>query len=179
MSTEPTLPRRSPTVYADRATMAASPGPLSGLRYAIPLDYPALYRWAVGNSDTADGESTITHSGGALGNWLLVHHLGHELPAGAALVDGNQTIHVTGGFHRTLPVATLTGNVTITLGTTNAREGYPFEILRLDAGNYTVAIANGGTGGGTLATLPVSSRALFRGVFTSGAWIRRDAHVLI
>lgn len=176
--TPPSLPRRSPTIFASRAVMAATPGPNDN-RHAIPLDYPALYRWAVGNTDTADGEGTITHSGGTLGNWLLVHHLGQELPAGTALVDGNQTIHVSGGFHRTLPAATLTGNITITLGTTNARSGYPFEILRLDVGNYTVAIVNGGVGGGTLVTLPVSSRALFRGRFDGTNWTRRDAHVLI
>lgn len=176
--TPPSLPRRSPTIFASRAVMASTPGPFDN-RYAIPLDYPGLYRWALGNADTADGESTITYSGGAAGNWLLVHHLGRELPAGDDLTDGNQTIHVSGGFHRILPAATLTGNITITLGTTNAREGYPIEILRRDVGAYTVAIVNGGTGGGTLTTLPVSARSLFRGVYQSGAWVMRDAHLLI
>jgi hypothetical protein len=158
--------------------MASTPGPLDQ-RFAIPLDYPALYRWAIGNADTADGVSTIAGNGGAAGNWVLVHHLGILLPAGDALTDGNQTIHVTGGFHRTLPAATLTGNATITLGTTNARSGYVIEILRLDVGNYTVTIANGGDGGGTLVTLPTSSRARFVGAFDGTNWSRRDAHVLI
>jgi hypothetical protein len=173
----PDLPRRSPTIYSSRDVMESSPGPLV-LRYAIPLDYPAMYRWSLGNTDTADGESTITHSGGNLGNWLLVRHLG-DLPDGTALADGNQTIHVSGGFHRTLPAATLTGNITITLGTTNAREGYPIELLRRDVGAYTVAIVNGGAGAGTLTTFPVSSRALFRGRFDGTNWVMRAAHTLI
>lgn len=174
----PSLPRRSPTIYESRAVMQSSPGPL-GSRYAIPLDFPALYYWAAGSAATADDWTTLSASGGSAGRWILKGMLGAIPLAGDALVDGNQTIHVTGGFLRTLPAQTLTTNVTITLGTTNARAGYPLELLRYDVGAYTAAIVNGGAGGGTLATFPVSSKARFLGYFDGTNWLLRDARTLL
>jgi hypothetical protein len=56
-----------------------------------------------------------------------------------------------------LPAATsLTASRTVTVNTDSAAAGESITIVRLGLGAFTMPIVNGGTGGGTLATLPAS-----------------------
>jgi hypothetical protein len=167
-------PRFSPTVYATIASIEASRGPET-TRYAIPLDRPVLYRWAVGDTSTDDTLTCLSASGGPTGRWLEV-----RMPdKGANLADGNATIYVSGNRWRLLPAATLTGNSTLTLGTTGAVAGDWIEITRLDVGAYTYAIVNGGAGAGTLATMPVSVRARLLAYFDGTNWLHRDSALML
>ena len=121
--------------------------------YEMPLDVPALFKWVAGDTSTADDVTVLTHTGGTAGRWIRVRLdvLGDDL------TDADATIYVTGNFRRELPAATLGDNRTLTLGTTNAAAGDELTIVRRDVGAYTYQIDNGGAGGGTLCTLPVST----------------------
>lgn len=77
---------------------------------------------------------------------------------GTDLTDANATINVGQGNDRVLRAA-LTANRTITLGTTGSPEtGEVITIKRFSTTAHTVAIVNGGAGGGTLYTFPVSAK---------------------
>lgn len=166
--------RRSITVVPSLAALAAMPGPLLE-KYALPLDRPLVYKFSTSDATTADDVTTVAGSGGGAGNWLeLVYD-----DRGDDLVAGNATILIGGGRWRVLPVATLTANATLTLGTANARAGHTIEITRLDLTAYTYAIANGGPGAGTLVTFPVSAGAYFKASFNGTNWVKREAHALL
>ncbi len=167
-------PRRAITVVPSRAAIQSDRAPLTD-RFYLPLDYPGIYRFAEGDDSEDDGVTTLVSSGGPVGAHLLlaIDDVGDDLG------DANITIQLGDGLCRFIPAATLTGNITITLGTTNARAGYPIEIVRLDAGAFTVAIVNGGAAGGTLCTMPVSQRARFRGHFKDDNWRHRCSHLML
>lgn len=90
---------------------------------------------------------------------------------GAALTDANVTITVDQGIVRRLPAATLSTGRTITLGTTNAILGDRITVSRLDVSANTLAVANGGPGAGTLATLPVSQVGFVTSQFDGTNWL--------
>jgi hypothetical protein len=162
------LPRRAITVIPTVSITQAEAGPPIP-KYRVHLDQGGFYRFAVGDVLTPDDVTVIGGTGGTGGNWLLVR----DDDAGANLTDANATIQVGGKRWRTLPAATLTANRTLTLGTTNAAAGDWIEITRLDVEAYTLAIANGGAGAGTLITMPVSTRYWFRAYFNGTNWIPR------
>lgn len=168
-------PRVSPTIYLTVDTVQSSPGPLTQ-KFAIILNGArGLYRWVRSSIATDDDWTTLEPSGGMAGAWEL---LGFP-DKGDDLSDGNATIQVGGKDWRVLPAGTLGANRTLTLGTTNAREGYTIEITRLDVGAYTYAIVNGGPAAGTLATMPVSQRARFVGYFDGTNWTHRCSHLML
>lgn len=161
--------RYAPTVIASIATIQASPGPLVEKVWMALGKLSRLYRWAYGSAATTDGVTVLAGSGGAEGRWIL-----QRTPdKGANLTDADATIQVGEEFWRAMPVATLTANRAITLGTTNAAEGDILEITRLDVGAYTLAIINGGAGAGTLITMPVSSRYWAAFYFDGTNWSLR------
>jgi hypothetical protein len=76
---------------------------------------------------------------------------------GTALTDANQTIQpVTDKSSEYVQSTTLTTNRTKTLGTTSAFAGLMVNIAREDSAAFTLAVANGGTNGGTLFTFAAS-----------------------
>ena len=149
------------------------PGP-GQEEYRIHLDSGVMHRFAVGDTKTAEGWDVVAPSGGATGNWLAVL----EPDQGDDLGNANVTITVGQKRWRVLPAATLTGNKTITLGTTNARDGHTIEITRLDTTAYTLAIVNGGSGGGTLMTMAASERTFCKAYFDGTDWLLREGHVI-
>lgn len=79
-------PLRAATIYPSRAVMQSSRGPLVE-EYAIPLDYPRLYRFLVNDTSTDDGIRILSPSGGGAGNWLLVDDQDGSLPPVDVLAD--------------------------------------------------------------------------------------------
>jgi hypothetical protein len=76
---------------------------------------------------------------------------------GVDLTDATVSIQVSQGNSRILLASVpLTANRTITLQTTGATTGELIRITRLGLGAFTLAIVNGGGGGGTKYTFPVS-----------------------
>ena len=146
------IERFAPTVYLTRANLRSSPGPLVQ-KFAICVDGPpGVYRFALGSTDVDDDWTTIVPQGGAAGAWELMGFPDR----GTNLTNASATLQPGDGSWSVLPAATLTANRTLTLGTTNAREGYTRTITRLDTTAYTYTIANGGVGGGTLTVFPRS-----------------------
>jgi hypothetical protein len=83
----------------------------------------------------------------------------------ATLTDANVTVDCALSSAGTLnasqfvmPAATMSTNRTITVNTDSAVTGESITIVRLDATANTLAIVNGGSGGGTLITLPASKK---------------------
>ena len=168
-------PRPSPTIYPSLDAIQSSKGPAVQKYAIVPNGAPGLYRWALGSVATEDDWTTLAASGGYGGTWNLM-----GFPdKGANLAAGNATIQVGGKQWRVLPAATLVANATLTLGTTNAREGYRIRITREDVGAYTYAIANGGPGAGTLVTFPVSARAYGIFYFDGTNWSREFAAAML
>jgi hypothetical protein len=167
-------PRRAITVAPTIAVIQSGTGP-NLAQYVMPLDRPVVYRFALGDTTDDDDWCTLESSLGTAGRWLDLP----EKDKGADLADGNATIQVGGKRWRILPAATLTGNSTLTLGTTGAREGHTSFITRLDVGAYTYAIANGGAGAGTLCTMPVSQRAWGFFYFDGTNWLHRASGLML
>lgn len=159
----------SPSVVESFESTQADRGPPFSGKYRFHIDKPGMFRWVPGDSSTDDDWTTLEPSGGTDGAWLLVG----TKDKGADLTDASVTITVGQGAWRRLPAATLSSNRTVTLGTTNAREGYVLELTRLDVGAYTLAVVNGGSGAGTLLTMPVSSRYWARFYFDGTDWLLR------
>jgi hypothetical protein len=166
--------RRAITIVPTIAVIQSGTGPYVA-DYLCPLDRPVLYRWAAGDTTTDDSWTALEPSLGSAGRYLDVP----ELDKGSDLGDGNATIYVSGKRWRRLPAATLTGNSTLTLGTTGAREGHTIEVTRLDVGAYTYAIVNGGAGAGTLCTMPVSARAWAYFYFDGTNWLHRRSCLML
>lgn len=146
-------------------------------RYAIPLDLPALFRWAVGSVLADDGFTVIVPTGGSsyLGAWLRVR----EDDKGANLTSSTATLTVGGKRWRRIPTGTLTGNLSIALSTTNAAAGDWILITREDVGAFTVALTNSGPAAGTVVTLPVSARSKALVYFDGTNWLLRDSGLLL
>ena len=159
-------PRRAATIRTSVAAIEADVGP-EVEHYNVPLDMPALFRFVVGSSDTADSVAVLSHNGGTAGRWLRV-----RLPIkGSDLTDADATIQVGGNYWRVLPAATLSANRQLTLGTTNAAAGDQITITRQDVGAFTYAVVNGGAGAGTLVTLPVSKAAFADFYYDGTNWL--------
>lgn len=97
--------------------------------------------------------------------------------AGPALTDANQTLLIDDGAWRTQPAGSLTANRVKTLSPTGATGGDQFTITRLDAGAFTLTIANGGPGGGNVAVLPVSKTGTVIAQFDGTNWVVRSVSV--
>jgi len=159
-------PRRAATIRTSVAAMEADIGPAIQ-HFNVPLDMPALYKFVVGDTSTADSVAVLGHNGGTAGKWIRV-----RMPlAGANLTNADATIQVGGNYWRVLPAATLTANRQLTLGTTNAAAGDVITITRLDAEAFTYAVLNGGPAAGTLVTLPVSVKAFADFYFDGTDWL--------
>lgn len=159
-------PRRSITVVPQVSFSEAEAGPPLPA-YRIHLDQRGLYRWAPGDASTADGIKVIAASGGVAGNFIRVD----AATRGDNLTNADATVQVGGNAWRALPSSVpLTANRTLTLGTTNATAGDEITITRLDTGAFTMAIVNGGSGAGTLITLPVSVRSFADFQFDGTDW---------
>lgn len=151
-------------------TTQNEPGPFL-TRYRVHADKPGLFEWEANSAAAGDDWAALEASGGAAGAW---RRLGFP-DRGDDLADSSVTITVADGWWRVLPAATLSANRTITLGTTTALEGYCLELTRLDVEAYTLAVVNGGSGAGTLLTMPVSSRYWARFYFDGTDWVLRAA----
>lgn len=78
--------------------------------------------------------------------------------------DGVSSIARTDGSGFFVAPGTLSQNSQVTLDVTGCTTGEAFKIVRYDSGAFTLAIINGGVGGGTLYTFPASTvrEATFR-----------------
>lgn len=169
------LPSTEIRVFSTVAELRAVPG-LMVAHYAFILATGRVYRWLPASPLTHDGRTVITSSvGGSAGAWIAVR----SPDEGEDLEDGNATITVGDGAWRTLPASTLTASATLTLSTTAATAGDTIEITRHDVGAYTYAIVNGGTGAGTLATMPVSARSHVTAYFDGANWLHRRSGLLL
>ncbi len=93
--------------------------------------------------------------------------------AGTNLTDtSTQIIAITGGGWRKLP--TLGQGGVLTLGTTGAVAGDQIEITRSDTSAFTYAVVNGGTGAGTLFSMPVSKMCCAKFQFDGTDWALRS-----
>lgn len=167
-------PRPAAAIRASVASVRGDIGPPIQ-RYVVPLDHPELFAWVAGSTDTDDGWTTIGASGGSAGRWKRVA----RPDQGDDLVDGAETVTVAGGPWRVLPVATLTASCTKILSATGAVEGDLLELTRHDVGAYTVAWTNGGSGGGTVATMPVSARSWLLVYFNGADWVHRRSGAML
>ncbi len=90
---------------------------------------------------------------------------------GASLTDADDpALDVGDGSLRRLPAGTLTANRQVTLDDTNPTTGEVIIIERLDTEAFTLAIVNGGVGGGTLYTFPVSQSRMAKFKFDGTNW---------
>jgi len=156
--------RRAIEIYLTIAAIEADSGPMVS-HYAVPLDYPRLYKWWIANTSTVDHVAVLGHTGGTAGRWLQVRCDDR----GANLTDADATIGVDGKPVRYLPAATLTANRTLTLSATNAAAGDTLTIVRLDATANTLALYDTATTT-TLTTLPISERWSVDVYFTGTSW---------
>jgi len=160
-------PRRPALVRTSVAAIEASPGELHDQQHVVPLDKSGrLYTFIPSGTDTPDSVTVLAASGGSAGVWRDVPYDDR----GTALTDAAETLYVSGEQWRRLAAGTLTANRTKTLSTTQARAGHRIRITSDDASAFTLTIANGGAGGGTIATLrgPGDVSAFFDGT----NWIR-------
>jgi hypothetical protein len=118
---------------------------------------PDPFAWTLYSALDDDGINVIapTGGGGATGRWIRSRSDDRTLD----LPDGDETIAVTGGRTRVLPVSTLTQNSALTLDDAGAVAGDEFYIVRNDTTAFTYTIVNGGAGAGNVAVMPVSQRA--------------------
>lgn len=144
------------TVRDSVANMRARRGP-NVPHYNFPIDRGRSFRFVADDTDTDDGIAVIATNGqGQAGRWKLIR----QPIKGADLTDtAAQDVGVSGDFWRVLPSIPITQNITLTLVTANAEEGDIITITRQDVALFTVAVVNGGPGGGTLVTFPVSQKA--------------------
>ena len=163
-------------MYTTAATLASLRAPTSATRYSIIRDLGgALFYWLLNDTKTADNVNVIAGSGGATGNWIRVR----EDDRGANLTNADATIQVSGKRWRVLPAATLSANHSLTLGTTYAVAGDTITITRLDTTANTYAIINGGTGAGTIATMPVSARSFLVAQFDGTDWSQKISALML
>jgi len=101
------------------------------------------------------------------GAWRCWGEAYTALKRGANLGDADATIQpfTDKASRYDLPVATLTANRTVTLGTTNVITNTKVSITRRDATNKTLAIVNGGAGAGTKYTFLASPTTVERVTF--------------
>lgn len=153
-----TTPRRAITVVQGVDQLRTGDGPAL-IEYVYLLDLGEVFRWSPGADLIDDGANAINASGGFPGAYVRVRRAVAGSIGANITADAAQTLLTSEGELRRIPVATLTQNVALTLGTTNAAAPDIIEVSRFDVGAFTVTIVNGGPGAGTLVTLPVSQRS--------------------
>jgi hypothetical protein len=104
-----------------------------------------------------------------------VHADPNRAAAGTNVADSDNTIAVGAGLWRKMP--TVTGNRSITLGTTGAAAGDQMTVTRTSTAANTVVFINGGSGAGTLYTMPASKVAFARFQFDGVDWSLRECGV--
>jgi hypothetical protein len=142
-------PRRPALIRATVANVESSPGEQHANQHVIPLDKPRLYTFIPSGTDTPDSVTVLDVSGGSDGVWRDVPYDDR----GTNLTDAAETLYVSGEQWRRLVAGTLTADRTKTLGTTQARAGHSVLITSTESTAYALTIVNGGTAGGTLATM--------------------------
>jgi hypothetical protein len=168
-------PRLAATIRSTLAALRADQGPALE-RYAISLDRPRLFRWAVGSLLAHDAWTTIVPvGGGTAGAWLEVR----EDDKGADVLQTDTVLAVGGKRWRRIAAGALSANLSLTLSTANAAAGDLLEVTRLDVGAYTAALVNGGPAAGTLVTLPVSARSRAVFFFDGTNWLLRASHLML
>lgn len=158
-------PRRPALIRTSVANIQSSPGELHDQQHVTPLDKPRLYTFIPSGTDTADGVTVLSVSGGSAGVWRDVPYYDR----GTDLTDAAETLYVSGEQWRHLAAGTLTADRTKTLSTTQARAGHRVLISSADGTAYALTITNGGAGAGTLATLRGPGYALC--VFNGTNWV--------
>lgn len=133
-----------------RCTSYMRASSLAALAADLASTAAALGAALIGIQDAA-GLITATNVEGALAELAGAPRL---LPA--TLTDASVSVTTSTGSELTLPAATLTANRTITINAGSAAAGEVLRIIRRDATAFTLAIVNGGVGGGTMYTFPVS-----------------------
>lgn len=133
-----------------RCTSYLRASSLPALAAELASTAAALGAALIGIQDAA-GLITATTVEGALAELAGAPRL---LPA--TLTDASVSVTTSTGSELTLPAATLTANRTITINAGTAAAGEVLRIIRRDATAFTLAIVNGGVGGGTMYTFPVS-----------------------
>lgn len=78
--------------------------------------------------------------------------------------DANRTLTVGSSYKTSLWATALTANRTVTLSTTNAKQGDEFEVVRTGLGAFTLDV-------GGLKTIPNSTAAVVRTKFNGTAWL--------
>jgi hypothetical protein len=89
---------------------------------------------------------------------------------GTALTDAAQTLAVAGGNNYVQAVA-LTASRTKTLSNTGPETGEVITIIRTTTAAFTMPIVNGGVGGGTPYTFPVSAKRVADFRFDGVNWV--------
>lgn len=135
---------------------------------------PRSYTIATLPAVPATGIVFCSDLGGGAGNlysdgtkWCRGGVEGYETQSTAT---GAKTINVlTNAVYQNF-TATLTGNVTLTLGTTNAYKGAKFTVRTSGIGIFTFTVVDGGTGTPTLITVPVSTAKSMTFVYDGTNW---------
>jgi hypothetical protein len=108
---------------------------------------------------------------GAISNFSPIADSGLLWTTGANLADtATQTVNRAGVYTRFLLTSTMTQDDTVTLGTTGAIAGDIIRINRNSTSAHTLAVVNGGTGAGTIATLPNSKVGFVQAYFDGTDW---------
>jgi hypothetical protein len=119
-------------------------------------DLALTKRWIVPNlpSATQDGLIPVAYNGNLTYVDPRMLFLGPQ--PGADLDDSAPTLDLADGAFRVLPDGTLTANRVATIDDNGATAGAVLYIARIDVEAFTYQVDNGGPGGGTLYTFPVS-----------------------
>jgi hypothetical protein len=123
---------------------------------------PAKGQTLFASSDFGGGLSARDEDG-------ALHRVGWKR-RGSDLGDADATVLLADGELRVMPASTMTAGRTVTLGATGARNGSEVTVRRRDTSAFTLVINNGGTGGGTLATLPIGQQWWARARFDGADW---------
>lgn len=120
------------------------------------------------NANLGDGP-TITAGG--------VYKTGANGPVPVSIGDADATLACAAASSGTYKAArflvspgTLTANRTMTLGTSGARTGEVLEIERRDSSANTIAVVNGGAGGGTVFTFAASLKGRLKIRYNGTDW---------
>ncbi len=149
----PTVPR-SAAIYDDVSTLAAQRGYARSRHWAYVVDNGLMYRWVADDTTATNGLTVIGHTGGDAGRW---HAIFGDTAASAALGNADATLSIGSGTIFTMPASTLSDDRTLTLSPTGVPVGAVVTIVRNDLSIYTIAVVNGGAGGGTIFTFPAGN----------------------
>lgn len=154
-------PPRAATIRGTVTQVEASPGPAVE-QFCIPLDYPALFKWVVGDTSTVDHTSVLGHTGGTIGRWKIVAQNPPWL---------GETI-ITPGTSKAAEI-----NSAITAAYTRFVTYGIKQTVRLVAGLYTLESAIVAKSGVTLTGAAASSTVL-RATFAAAPTTNTNAMIL-